>query len=149
MKASILRERAPRDEGAARPSSQAPLLVPISAGELIDKITILAIKAERVRHIHKRRMAGRELALLQDVAAPLLAAPAITPLMAELKRVNLALWEIEDVLRAHEQRQVFDRDFVELARKVYFTNDERARLKNEVNAAAGCALVEVKEHPEY
>jgi hypothetical protein len=94
-------------------------------------------------------MAAQELALLNGVAAPLLAAPAIAPLMVELTRVNLELWQIEDMLRAHEQRQVFDRDFVELARQVYFTNDERARIKNEVNTAAGCVLVEVKEHPEY
>jgi len=149
MKASILQDHAPCGEAAASERSEALLLVPVSAGELIDKMTILAIKTDRVRHVQKRLMAAQELALLKGVAAPLLADPAIAPLMAELTQVNLALWRIEDSLRAHEQRQVFDKEFVELARKVYFTNDERARLKNEVNAAAGCALIEVKEHPEY
>lgn len=149
MKASILRDHAPCDEVAASARSEALLLIPVSAGELIDKITILAIKTERVRHVQKRLMAAQELALLNGVAAPLLGDPAIAPLMAELTRVNLALWQIEDCLRACEQRQVFDADFIELARKVYFTNDERARLKNQVNVAAGCPLAEVKQHPQY
>ncbi len=148
MKASNLRKRTPLRAANASAFTE-PLLAPVSAGELIDKITILAIKTERVQNVQKRLMAAQELALLHLTAGPLLADPAVASLMAALSQVNLALWNIEDALRACEQRQFFDAEFIELARKVYFTNDERARLKNAVNAAAGSALIEVKEHPEY
>jgi phosphopantothenate synthetase len=130
------------------------VLIPVSAGELIDKITILAIKTERVQNVQKRLVAARELALLQRAAAPLLGsetgpAAEIPALTARLAAVNAALWEIEDFLRAMERAQRFDARFVELARSVYRTNDERARLKNAISAAAGSSLSEVKEHPEY
>jgi hypothetical protein len=130
------------------------LLIPVSPGELIDKMTILTIKTERVKNEEKRELAAQELAMLQKAAAPLLApggelAAAITPLMAAIKTVNAALWEVEDDLRALEQAQDFGPRFVDLARSVYRTNDERARLKNAISAAAGSAMVEVKEHPEY
>lgn len=129
-------------------------LIPVSAGELIDKITILAIKTERVQNVQKRLIAARELALLQRAAAPLLggenaAAAEIAPLMAQLATVNRALWEVEDSLRAMERGQDFGPGFVELARSVYRINDERARLKNAISAAAGSSLSEVKEHPQY
>ena len=140
----------------AEPETQgfSALSIPVSAGELIDKITILAIKTERVRNAPKRLMAAGELALLQSAAAPLLAADAamaaeIAPLMARLKGVNQALWDVEDDLRAMERRQDFGAAFVERARSVYRINDERARLKNAISAAAGCDLREVKEHPDY
>ncbi|WP_294541332.1 DUF6165 family protein [uncultured Rhodoblastus sp.] len=130
------------------------VLIPVSAGELIDKITILAIKTERVQNLQKRRIAARELTLLQRAAAPLLdgatsLAGTIGPLMARLASVNRTLWEVEDGLRAMERAQTFDARFVELARSVYRTNDERARLKNAIAAAAGSWLSEVKEHPDY
>jgi hypothetical protein len=125
------------------------LRIPVSAGELIDKITILEIKTGRVRHAQKRLLAARELALLQRAAAGLLLGGEILPLMAQLSAVNRTLWEVEDSLRAMEQAQRFDARFIELARSVYRTNDERARLKNAISAAAGSSLREVKEHPEY
>jgi hypothetical protein len=124
----------------------------VSAGELIDKITILALKTRRVRHAQKRLMAAQELALLQNAAAPLRAEDAsgeIAALTERLEQVNGALWEVEDSLRAMEAAQDFGAAFVAAARSVYRLNDERARLKNAVNAAAGCSLVEVKEHPAY
>jgi hypothetical protein len=128
--------------------------IPVSAGELIDKITILEIKTERIRNVQKRLVAARELALLQRAAAPLLcgetgSAAEIAPLMAQLAAVNRTLWEVEDSLRAMERAQRFDAGFVELARSVYRINDERARLKNAISAVAGSSLSEVKEHPEY
>ncbi len=148
MAANISRRAAPESKDANA------LLILVSAGELIDKITILAIKTQRVRHPQKRLMAAQELALLRRAAAPLLRggtepAVAIAPLLARLAAVNLALWEIEDNLRAMEQAQDFGARFVELARSVYRSNDERARLKNAISAAAGCDLMEVKQHPEY
>ena len=143
-----------RRTAAPERQSLAILSIPVSAGELIDKITILAIKTERVRNVRKRLMAARELALLQGAATPLLRegaamAAEIAPLMAQLKAVNLALWEVEDALRAREQAQDFDARFIALARSVYRTNDERARLKNAISAAAGSDLMEIKEHPDY
>jgi hypothetical protein len=107
-----------------------------------------------VQNVQKRLIAARELALLQRAAAPLLwldASPAmkIVPLMARLAAVNRALWEVEDSLRAMERTQDFGAGFVELARSVYRTNDERARLKNAISAAAGSSLSEIKQHPDY
>lgn len=126
--------------------------IPVSAGELIDKITILALKTRRVRNAQKRLMAARELALLQRAAAPLRAADssgAIAALTRRLDAVNAALWDVEDFLRVRESAGDFGAAFIEAARKVYRLNDERARLKNAVSAAAGCTLAEVKEHPDY
>jgi hypothetical protein len=129
-------------------------LIPVSAGELIDKITILAIKTERVQNVQKRLIAARELALLQRAAAPLLgdetgSAAEIAPLMARPAAVNRTLWEVKDSLRAMERGQDFGARFVELARGVYRANDERARLKNAISAAAGSSLREVKQHADY
>ena len=97
-------------------------------------------------------MAARELDLLQCVAASLRAADAageIAKLTRRLDEVNAALWDVEDDLRAMESAGDFGAAFIEAARKVYRLNDERARLKNAVSAAAGSALTEVKEHPDY
>ena len=126
--------------------------IPVSAGELIDKITILALKTRRVRNAQKRLMAARELALLQRAAAPVRAADTsgeIAALTRRLDEVNAALWDVEDLLRRMEGAADFGPCFIEAARKVYRLNDERARLKNAVSAAAGCTLAEVKEHPDY
>lgn len=149
---SARREAAANETAVANEAGIA--LIPVSAGELIDKITILAIKTERVQNVQKRLIAARELALLQRAATPLLGdetgpAGEIAPLMARLAAVNRTLWEVEDSLRAMERGQDFGARFVELARGVYRANDERARLKNAISAAAGCSLSEVKEHPDY
>jgi hypothetical protein len=145
MEARALRlPAAPRDTFA--------VTIPVSAGELIDKITILSLKIQRVRNVQKRLMAAQELALLHEAAGPMRAEDAtgeIVALAARLEAVNGALWDVEDSLRAMEGAGDFGAGFIEAARKVYRLNDERARLKNAVNAAAGCALMEVKEHPDY
>ena len=136
----------------ASQQDSALVTIPVSAGELIDKIVILTLKTRRVRHAPKRLMAANELALLQDAAAPMRAADAgreIAALEGRLEQINGALWDVEDFLRARERDRDFGPAFVEAARQVYRLNDERARLKNAVNAAVGCALVEVKEHPDY
>ncbi|WP_374547603.1 DUF6165 family protein [Rhodoblastus sp.] len=136
----------------ASQQDSALVTIPVSAGELIDKIVILGLKTRRVRHAPKRLMAAKELALLQDAAAPMRAADAggaIAALEGKLEQVNGALWDVEDFLRVRERDADFGPAFVEAARQVYRLNDERARLKNAVNAAVGCALVEVKEHPDY
>lgn len=127
------------------------LLVPVSYGELIDKISILEIKSERMQDAAKLVNVNREReALLATWAAhPASRAQSIDDLWAGLKRVNGELWDIEDRIRIKEAQGSFDAEFIELARAVYFINDERARLKRELNARLGSALVEEKSYASY
>lgn len=121
-------------------------LAPVSWGELLDKITILEIKAERILDPSARANVGRELALLRGVAEPVMAQPGLAQLMDDLRRVNAALWRIEDDIRAREAAGDFGVGFVELARSVYLTNDERSALKRRINALLRSELVEEKFH---
>lgn len=124
--------------------------VPVSFGELIDKITILEIKSERIEDPAKLANVRRELDALN---ATWLASPAaatdIGAARAELKAVNERLWVIEDEIRLKEANQAFDAEFIRLARSVYFENDERARIKREINTALGSTLVEEKSYKDY
>lgn len=126
------------------------LLVPVSYGELLDKIAILQIKSERMTDPAKLENVRRELSALEQtwMAHPA-AGQDIARLRADLKAVNERLWVIEDDIRDKERTQAFDQDFVRLARSVYFENDERARLKREINAALGSAYVEEKSYADY
>jgi hypothetical protein len=127
-----------------------PILAPISAGELIDKITILRVKAERIGDPAKEANVRKELALLEATAAEhLLASDEIDRLTAALTAVNVALWDVEDGKRDCERRQDFGPDFVALARRVYIENDQRAALKRSINAAAGSEIVEEKSYRPY
>jgi hypothetical protein len=127
-----------------------PILAPISAGELIDKITILRVKAERIGDPAKEANVRKELALLEATASEHLpASTEIDRLTAELTAVNAALWEIEDGKRDCERRQDFGPDFVALARRVYIDNDQRAAIKRAINAAAGSEIVEEKSYKPY
>jgi hypothetical protein len=123
---------------------------PVSFGELIDKITILEIKSERIADPAKLDNVRRELELLRDTWR---AHPAsgidIANLQASLKQVNERLWVIEDDIRIQEQRQLFDAMFIKLARAVYFENDERAALKRQINQQLGSTLVEEKSYQDY
>ncbi|MFC3167998.1 DUF6165 family protein [Paracoccus fontiphilus] len=121
-------------------------LAPISWGELLDKITILEIKSARIGDPAARANVDRELALLRDVAAPVLTQPGLGALVEDLRRVNGALWRIEDDIRAKEAAARFDAEFIGLARAVYLTNDERAALKREINVLLRSELVEEKCH---
>ena len=121
-------------------------LAPVSWGELLDKITILEIKADRIADPAARANVGRELALLREVAAPVLPQPGLAPLVEDLRRVNGALWRIEDDIRAKEAAAQFDSGFIKLARSVYLTNDERSAIKRQVNALLRSELVEEKYH---
>lgn len=123
--------------------------VPVSWGELIDKITILQIKDERIEDPGKRANVRRELDLL---AARLASAPATDEtrrLTADLKAVNEKLWVIEDDIRECERRKDFGERFIALARAVYHTNDRRADLKRSLNQALGSAIVEEKSYAAY
>jgi len=120
---------------------------PVSVGELIDKITILEIKAERIEDPGKRANVAHELAGLMVTAAPLLAAQTrLDPLKRALREVNQRMWDIQDQLRAHETAQDFGADFIALARGVYQTNGERVALKGEINRLLGSRLVEEKQY---
>ena len=124
-----------------------PLLVPISVGELFDKISILEIKAAAISDPAKHRNVMRELAALEAVRRREIAAmPELAALYAELKSANRALWQIEDEIRERERAGLFDEGFVELARNVYRTNDRRALLKRRINELTGSDLVEEKSY---
>ncbi|MDB6088100.1 MAG: hypothetical protein JWN85_884 [Gammaproteobacteria bacterium] len=131
-------------------SSMKDILVPLSPGELLDKITILRIKADRITDAGKMANVRLELDLLEktwrdsgcatfDVARDERA----------LQDVNERLWDIEDLIRDKEAKQTFDREFIELARSVYVSNDERAAIKKRVNLQLGSRLVEEKSYKPY
>jgi len=123
------------------------ILVPVSFGELLDKISILEIKSERMRDAGKLANVYRELTALQRAwAGHPAAARDVAGLCAELKAVNGQLWEIEDAIRLKEQAQAFDDDFIALARSVYLRNDERARIKKQLNLTLGSGYVEEKSY---
>lgn len=123
---------------------------PVSYGELIDKITILEIKSERIADAAKLANVRDELQLLDALWARDPAAQTdISAERAELKRINGALWEIEDEIRLKERDQAFDARFIELARAVYHTNDERAAVKRAINLKLGSRLVEEKSYQDY
>jgi len=123
--------------------------IPISWGELIDKITILEIKVERLGADTARANAAKELLLLREIAGAALAHPPMQALVARLKALNERLWEIEDRIRDHERAGDFGADFVGLARSVYKANDERGAIKREINVALGSGLIEEKSYPSY
>lgn len=124
--------------------------VEISFGELIDKITILEIKAARVSDAAKLAHVRHELEVLLVVWAPLASAhPEVEAVRADLKTVNETLWEIEDDIRALEAAQRFDAEFIRLARAVYQTNDRRFALKSRINALLDSGVVEQKQYAQY
>ena len=126
------------------------ILIPVSAGELADKITILRVKAERIGEREKERNVRRELALLEAAGREHLPdSEEMRALMHELTQVNARLWDIEDGKRACERRQEFGPAFVELARAVYIENDRRAEVKRRINLLTGSEIVEEKSHRPY
>jgi hypothetical protein len=129
----------------------AELLVPISPGELIDKITILEIKSARMSDAAKLHNVRTELALLNGTwsASDHSRKADIGPEWSALRDVNGRLWDIEDEIREQERAGRFDARFIELARAVYVTNDERAAIKRRINDKLGSALVEEKSYKEY
>lgn len=126
------------------------ILVPISPGELLDKITILRIKSARMTDETKLRNVRVELdALEQTWRESGAAVPAVAADEAALQKVNEELWDIEDRIRDKERAGEFDAVFIELARSVYVTNDERARFKKNINMTLGSRLVEEKSYQSY
>ena len=126
------------------------LQVPVSVGEVLDKITILQIKLAHISDSNKRVNIQNELdALLPLVAGDGFTTDEIQGLVAELKSVNEALWDIEDDIREKEAAKSFDAEFISLARAVYVTNDKRAEIKKQINLATGSDLIEEKSYESY
>jgi len=126
------------------------ILVELGAGELIDKITILRIKSERIEDAEKLKNIRFELSVLEETCdnhVP--ASDEISRLTDALKSVNEALWEIEDDIRDCEADKDFGEKFIGLARAVYITNDKRAALKKEINLATGARIIEEKSYKDY
>lgn len=126
------------------------LRVPVSIGEVIDKITILEIKEERIADTAKLGNIRLELAMLREtVKAEIGSDQELPQLHAKLKGINEELWVIEDDIRDKERDKVFDEEFIRLARAVYVTNDRRAAVKREINEHFGSTLVEEKSYAAY
>jgi hypothetical protein len=122
----------------------------ISAGELFDKISILEIKKNKIKDKSKRNIVLKELGSLQvTVNENVEKNKSLTKLYKKLKSVNLKLWKIEDDIRDCERKRNFKDKFIKLARAVYFTNDERSRVKNKINSLTKSNISEVKSYKKY
>lgn len=127
-----------------------PIMTPVSWGELLDKITILEIKRERIADVTKQANVERELAALNAVVTTSGKLPEdAQPIIDQLRHVNETLWDIEDEIRECERTKNFGTRFVELARAVYHTNDKRAAFKRDLNDLLGSELVEEKSYQPY
>ena len=125
-------------------------LIPISWGELFDKITILQIKLENIKEKNALKNVRIEHDKLYSIFNKVFFENTTAyKLITDLKLINQKLWNIEDLIRDKERNKIFNTEFIELARKVYFTNDERSRIKRNINETFGSELVEEKSYAEY
>ena len=122
---------------------------PISLGELVDKISILMIKKKNISDSIKLQHVNKELEYLHKTLKKYISEDKINEFLLKLVNINSKLWVIEDDIRECERKKSFDQTFIDLARSVYFTNDERAKVKNDINKTFGSELVEVKSYEEY
>ena len=121
-----------------------------SAGELIDKITILEIKKEKISDTKSLEIINKEYSsLVNSLKDNLKIEDSIKKLWTELKKINLKLWEVEDSIRLAEKNKIFDESFVELARSVYKYNDIRAKIKSDINQLSGSDIKEIKQYTKY
>ena len=126
------------------------ILIPASAGELIDKITILEIKVKNIKDPEKNRNVVKELEALDIcLRRNISATHHLTDLRASLKSINETLWDIEDDKRQCEKDKNFDEKFIRLSRDVHFLNDDRAKIKLEINNHTGSKIKEIKEYTNY
>ena len=124
--------------------------IELSIGELLDKISILQIKAERIDDPSKVKNINKELDVLMSLWNDSTYSDTnLSSEINELKNINEALWDIEDKIRDKERNQLFDKDFIELARSVYFTNYKRAEIKRIINGKTGSELIEEKSYSDY
>jgi hypothetical protein len=122
---------------------------PVSVGELIDKLSILHVKQTKITNEQKLEYINKEFELLYNLSSGYLDNPEIETLYHQLVETNSKLWDIEDRLRVIETERRFEGEFIDYARKVYFTNDDRFRLKNEINEISDSEIREVKEYVKY
>ncbi len=122
---------------------------PISLGELVDKISILLVKKNRIKDQSKLDQVKKELDFLNNTIIKYVEMDAIESYLNALILINSKLWEIEDDIRNCEKNKKFGKNFIELARSVYITNDKRAELKFDINKKFGSELVEVKSYEKY
>jgi len=125
------------------------LKIPVSIGELIDKLSILQVKKIKIQNPQSLKFVSEEFDLLKDLSQSFLGNENIETLYNQLIEVNSNLWDVEDKLRVYESEKRFDEEFIELSRKVYYTNDERFRLKNEINLITSSQIREVKDYKKY
>ena len=126
------------------------ILVEISAGELLDKISILEIKLDKISDKNSLEQLRKEYKILKENQNSLIKIEdRIKDLFKSLKNVNLKLWNIEDKLRICEKNKDFGKEFIELAREVYFNNDRRSKIKSDINKALGSNIVEIKQYVGY
>ena len=128
------------------------ILAEISAGELLDKLTILEIKLYKIDNLEKKKVIREEIKALKEVADKLVdwnKNTDITLLYSKLRTTNEKLWVIEDKIRIHEKEKNFDKEFIELARSVYISNDERFKIKSKINMLMDSNIKEIKEYTDY
>jgi len=125
------------------------ITVPVSVGELIDKLSILHVKQTKINNEKKLTFINKEFELLNNMSLFYLNDDEILKLYNQLVEVNSKLWEVEDELRVIESTKDFNSEFIELARKVYYTNDERFSLKNKINELTNSEVREQKDYIEY
>ena len=125
------------------------IAVPVSVGELIDKLSILHVKQTKITNSDKLKYINEEFELLCNFSSDYLNDKTISEIYHELVKTNSELWEIEDKLRLLESNSIFDSTFIELARNVYFTNDKRFELKNKINLLTNSEIREQKHYVDY
>ncbi len=126
------------------------ILSEISVGELLDKMSILEIKLEKIKNEESRKEIDREYQMLKELQkSKIEMTNEIETLFKDIKKVNSNLWNIEDKLRICEKNKDFSQDFVELARSVYFNNDKRSKIKSEMNKISGSNIKEIKQYVNY
>ena len=126
------------------------ILVPVSPGEVIDKITILEIKKQFIKDELKLKNISHEYSLLMNIFnLKFKSIEGIEDLKSRLKKINLDLWNIEDDIRDCERDKIFDENFIKLARSVYITNDQRSKVKMEINLLLNSDLIEEKSYKDY
>lgn len=128
--------------------------IPVSAGELLDKITILELKLRYMKNPEKLRSVISELRTMEDIYRKLLKESTkvfnqLESLKSRIYTINRTLWKTEDKIRTLEAKGIFDKEFVKLARTVYMKNDERSAVKNEINVLLGSKISEIKEYKKY
>ena len=126
------------------------ILSEISAGELLDKISILEIKREKIKDKASQEEINKEYSILKEVQnSSIEMTEKLKTLLKEIKEVNLNLWNIEDKLRVCEKNKDFGQAFIELARGVYLNNDKRSKIKSKINEVSGSNIKEIKQYVDY